>query len=257
MMDGFFIDPDVVRETGSRMPGPAMGTVMEDCKAESDGLVTAKVEYELGEKGKKTRKALVALEYTADKGGIWFLPEVGARVLVEFLNGDPDLPVITRCFASPDMKLPEGLPGEKNQKKGFQTRNGVGLWIQDEDKKQKVTLNVGGELTVSVDAEKKTISVGDAKGDNQLDIDTGQGMIRINAAKKIELAIGGTAALTIEKNKLTISSGTVSIEAGQSLKLKGQTAWIQGSQIQAKADASMKLESGAMLEVKGAMVKLN
>lgn len=52
-MDGFFIDPDVVRETGSRMPGPAMGTVMEDCKAESDGLVTAKVEYELGEKGKK------------------------------------------------------------------------------------------------------------------------------------------------------------------------------------------------------------
>ena len=77
MIDGFFIDPAPVRETGNRASGPAMGTVMEDCRAEADGLVTAKVEYELGEKGKKTRKALVALEYAADKGGTWFLPEVG------------------------------------------------------------------------------------------------------------------------------------------------------------------------------------
>lgn len=257
MIDGFFIDPAPVRETGNRASGPAMGTVMEDCRAEADGLVTAKVEYELGEKGKKTRKALVALEYAADKGGTWFLPEVGSRVLVEFLNGDPDAPVITRCFASPDMKPPEGIPAEKNQKKGFRTRGGVEAWIQDEDKKQKVMLSVGGALTVEVDAEKKTVTVGDSKGDNCLDINADQGVIRLNAAKKIELAIGGTAALTIENNKLTINSGTVSIEAGQSLKLKGQTAGLQGSQIQVKADASMKLESGAMLEVKGAMVKLN
>ena len=116
---------------------------------------------------------------------------------------------------------------------------------------------MGGELTVEVDAEKKTVSVGDTKGDNRLDIDASQGVIRLNAAKKIELAIGGTTALTIENNKFTIKSGTVTIEAGQSLKLKGQTAGVQGSQIQVKADASMKLESGAMMEVKGAMVKLN
>ena len=256
-MEGFFSGPSLVRETGNRVPGPAMGTVMEDCKAEADGLVTAKVEYELGEKGKKTRKALVALEYAADKGGVWFLPEVGSRVLVEFLNGDPDTPVITRCFASPSMKPPEGIPAEKNGKKGFRTRGGVEAWIQDEDKKQKVSLSVGGELTVEVDAEKKTVSVGDTKGDNRLDIDASQGVIRLNAAKKIELAIGGTTALTIENNKFTIKSGTVTIEAGQSLKLKGQTAGFQVSQIQVKADASMKLESGAMMEVKGAIVKLN
>ena len=67
----------------------------------------------------------------------------------------------------------------------------------------------------------------------------------------------GSTAIALEKNKLTLQSGTVEGNASQTLKLKGQSSSLEGTQVQVKADGSLKVQSGGIAEVKGSMVKIN
>ncbi len=56
---------------------------------------------------------------------------------------------------------------------------------------------------------------------------------------------------------MTVKSNNVTVEASQALKLKGQNSSLEGSMMNIKAQGSFKAESSAMLELKGAMVKIN
>nr|MDC2856848.1 phage baseplate assembly protein V [Ningiella sp. W23] len=54
--------------------------------------------------------------------GRLFLPRVGQEVLVDFINGDPDQPIISGAVYNADLMPPYALPGEKTQS-GIKTRS--------------------------------------------------------------------------------------------------------------------------------------
>lgn len=238
------------------MPGVVTGRVKENWDKKQPGKI--RVEYYLGQKGKMVTQWLpVMSQYVAPSAGAYFLPEVGTEVIIAFLMGRADCPVVLGCLWSSSAPLDKELPKEKNPTKSFKTKGGHEIVFSDEAKKEKLTVKTPGGLTVDLNDEKKTVTIKDKDGKNTLTLDSGKGTFFMDAEKKATLSIGGTAVFTMEKNQVTIKSGAVSLEGSQSLKLKGQTAQVQGSQLQVKADASMKLESGGMTEVKGAMVKIN
>ena len=105
--------------------------------------------------------------------------------------------------------------------------------------------------------EKKTIEIRDKDKKNSVTINGQSGEIRLNADKKMVLSIGGTAEITIKKNSVEIKSGTVQVTGNQSLKMKGQSASLTGSQVQIKADAGLTAEASGITQVKGTMVKIN
>ena len=43
------------------------------------------------------------------------VPRVGAEVIVQFLDGGPDRPIITGCVPNADNRQPWELPGNKTQ----------------------------------------------------------------------------------------------------------------------------------------------
>ncbi len=62
-------------------------------------------------------------------GHIW-IPRVGMEVMIQFLEGDPDRPVITGCFYNEENRPPYKLPAKKNWS-GIMTRSTKGGKMND------------------------------------------------------------------------------------------------------------------------------
>src|SRR5829696_965352 len=91
----------------------------------------------------------VAQTWSGNKWGTMFIPRVGMEVVVDFLEGDPDRPIITGCVPNPQAMPPYTLPDEKTKStiKTNSTKGGNGFnEFRFEDKK-------GGEQ-IFIHAEK-------------------------------------------------------------------------------------------------------
>jgi type VI secretion system secreted protein VgrG len=85
--------------------------------------------------------------------GAVFLPRIGQEVVVEFLEGDPDRPLITGSVYNGDNKPPYALPGEKTKStiKSNSSKGGKGSnEIRFEDKKGDEQLFIQGEKDVDI-----------------------------------------------------------------------------------------------------------
>lgn len=237
-------------------PGLVTGTVKELYDKNEPGKI--KVEYAIGEQGKMlTGWVPVMTPYTAAKGGLYMLPEIGTEVVIGFLSGRTDCPVVLGSLYCKAVERPANAVTEKNTVKVLRTKGGHEVRFSETEKKELLTVTTPGGLTVSMGDEKKTIEIRDKEKKNSVTINGQNGEIRVNADKKIVLSISGTAAVTIEKNTVDVKSGTVKITGNQSLRMKGQSASLQGSQVQIKADAGLTAQAGGITQVKGSLVKIN
>ncbi len=240
----------------NRMFSVITGIVRENWDKEHPGQV--KVEYFLGEKGKSGSSWVpVAMPYIWDKAGMYFLPEVGSEVVVAFQMGDRNSPIVIGSLWNKEMVLPEKTANEKNSIKKIRTKGGHEIIFSEEEKKEYMEIHTPGAMTVSLSDEKKEIAISDADKKNRIFISGEKGTVTVDGEKKLELSIGGQSLVTLEKDKVTITAGTISLKAKQSLKLQGQTTDIKGSSVQIKADGSLKAESSGVAQIKGSMVKIN
>jgi type VI secretion system secreted protein VgrG len=64
---------------------------------------------------KKSCPVRVAHAWSGKNWGTQFIPRIGMEVVVEFLEGDPDRPLVTGCVYNGDNKVPYDLPDNKTQ----------------------------------------------------------------------------------------------------------------------------------------------
>lgn len=239
-------------------PSIVTGTVKENWNADFPGRV--KVELVLGEEGKNVTGWIpVSMPYCGNGHGSYALPEVGAEVVVAFVMGNRNCPIVIGSLWNNKNKLPEETANDKNTIKRFRTKGGCELVFEDEDKKALVRVKTPGGFALCMGDEKKTISLQDEKGENGILIDCDKGEVTISAKNKIHIAAAGADMLLADGQgkKTVVTGGSVKVEADQELGLKGQNFTAEGSMVELKAQGSFKVESSAMLELKGAMVKLN
>jgi len=165
----------------------------------------------------------VASQWAGKQWGMIFLPRIGQEVMVEFVNGDPDQPVITGSLYNDDQMPPYSLPANKTVS-GIKTRSSPGGMpanyneIRFEDKKGEEALDIIAEKNLSLSAKNNMTNSADydmaiSAGHNlpfsvgqdltilagrNLTISAGQG-VGINAANDPTLAlnVGGTVAATL------------------------------------------------------------
>jgi type VI secretion system secreted protein VgrG len=80
----------------------------------------------------------VAQMWAGNKWGTMFIPRIGMEVLVNFLEGDPDQPIIVGCVYNPQTMPPYTLPDHKTKStiKSNSSKGGAGFnEIRFEDKK--------------------------------------------------------------------------------------------------------------------------
>ena len=198
---------------------------------------------------KKSCPIRVAHAWSGKKWGTQFIPRLGMEVVVEFLEGDPDRPLVTGCVYNGDNKVPYDLPDHKTQSgtKSHSSKNDNGynefmfedlkgseLIRMHAQKDHEVTINAnqtgyvgavelnspyqGGDQTWTVGHNRTwTIQKGDdyldvKKGNLKIDVDMGN--INIKAALgKIEIEAMQEIVLKVGANKIVIDQSGVAINA--------------------------------------------
>ncbi|HHO9726025.1 TPA: type VI secretion system Vgr family protein [Escherichia coli] len=142
-------------------------------------------------------------------GGIQ-IPRIGQEVLVDFKNGDPDLPIIVGRTYNQDTMPPWGLPGAATQSGFYSHTIGGGPTnanaLRFEDKP-------GGE-EVWLHAEK----------DQRIEVNNNEshwvGHNRLKVIDKTEIAIiGEKRSLTVQTDDISLAGGDKTIQTVQNLRL--------------------------------------
>lgn len=245
---------EMVPQWGGKM---TLGVVKENWDEKHPRMV--KVEYFLGESGQNVSGWIPVMSpFAGDGYGMYFLPEIGSQVLIGFLMGDGSCPIVLGGLWSPKNKLPEGTENKDNSKKIMRTKGGSQVEISDEKGKETVTVTTPGGLFLELRDEPMTITLSDKEQKNQLVIDGKKGEILANAEKNLIFQIGGTEIFSIKKQDVTVKGGNVTVEASQNLKLKGQAVKEEAAgTMELKSSGTVKVQSSAILQVQGQMVKIN
>lgn len=254
------------------MMGIVYGVVKENWDKKHPGMV--RVEIIQGETGKNLSDWIpVMAPYGGANFGAYALPEIGTQVIVAFELGNIYSPLVIGCVWNKGDPIPPETADEKNTKKSLLTKGGNRVLLSDEEGKEKIELETKGRLFVGLDDEKQTLTLRDEKGENSIIMDCKNGAITLLASKKLVLQVDKKPIITLEggAGSAKVKTGQISVEAEQSLKMKGQTTDLEGNSLNVsgqnvKAEGNMlslsgkgtlKAESSGMLQLKGSMVKIN
>ncbi|OUL99143.1 type VI secretion system Vgr family protein [Variovorax sp. JS1663] len=144
------------------MPGPQSAIVVgpqgEELHVDEHGRVKVHFHWDRSEKRNEKSTCWVRVSQPwAGKGwGGYFIPRIGQEVLVDFLNGDPDRPIIVGRLYNDDQPIPYKSPTQS----GFKTRStpggnpGTCNEIMFEDKKGEEKISIHAELDMSRSVER-------------------------------------------------------------------------------------------------------
>jgi type VI secretion system secreted protein VgrG len=195
------------------------------------------VQFHWDREPQKSCPVRVAQSWAGKRWGAIFIPRIGMEVVVDFLDGDPDRPLVTGCVYNGDNKVPYELPANKTMagwKSDTSRQNGGYNEFVFEDKQggEKIRMHAERDHEITVkNAETRTI--GEAftpakgspsrsttlkNGDDQLTIQMGDQIVSIptgNQTTTVAMAISTTAdaciTLTVGPSVVNISPGAISL----------------------------------------------
>ncbi|WDP91217.1 MAG: phage tail protein [Desulfobacter sp.] len=193
----------------SRYYGKYRGVVTDNNDPENLGRLRVRVPALLGET--ETGWALPCLPFggLADQGS-FSLPELDARVWVEFEAGDLHHPIWTGTFwqgADPPEEAAQAPPTTRV----FKTPAGHRLQFDDADGAEKIIIHHRADATIEID-ENGSISLADAGGNTiTLDARGGQFKIEDGNGNKMETSAAG---ITIEGTTIELKATQVMLGDG-------------------------------------------
>src|ERR1700733_4636444 len=201
-------------------------------------------------------------------GNLWgsiFIPRIGQEVVVSFLEGNPDRPLITSCVYNAQQQVPYTLPDNQTRTtlKSSSSKGGSGfneICLEDKAGSEEIFIQAQKDMTISVlNNESLTVTGTRTLNVTGSESHTNKADYTSNISGNFTLKVGGN--LTIEASgSISIKSGTdFTNTAGTSLTNKAGTDMMNdaGTTLTNKASASQTVDGGGMLTVKGGLVKIN
>jgi type VI secretion system secreted protein VgrG len=240
----------------------------------TDKYGRVKVQFHWDRLGKRDEKSScwvrVSQSWAGKRWGAMTIPRIGMEVVVEFLEGDPDRPLITGCVYNSDTMPPYELPANQSRTtlKTNSTKGGGGFnELRFEDKKGAEEIFVQAERDYNrVVKNNDTLKVGfqTAKaGDQTIEIKNDQ---NVEIGHDQTLEIGNDQTEHVKKNMSVTVDGkhvmkvgdTSLIEAKTSLLLKvgGSSILIEPAKITIKS-TMIAIEASALGTYKAMPLKLN
>ncbi len=275
----------VVRGTQTAV---VVGKAGEEVWTDKHGRV--KVQFHWDRYGKKDEKSScwirVAMK-TAGKGwGHVEIPRMGHEVLVDFLEGNPDRPIIVGSVYNDVMTPPYPLP-DKGVVSGIKTRSskdstGYNELIMD-DKAGEELIRMHAEKDLQVDVvndHTTTVKEGNQtntvkEGDQTNKVEQGEQTIEVDKDRTITVQAGdltttvkmGDITFKAKKGKVTIDGmKEIVLKCGPSqMKLSPSSIELKSPVVKVNADGMAefkaggmaKVEGGGMVQLQGGIVKIN
>ncbi|TBW36582.1 type VI secretion system tip protein VgrG [Siculibacillus lacustris] len=272
------------------------------------GIQTAKVVGEDGEEITVDKHGRIKVQFPWDRnkkqscwirvGRVWsgkqwgdlFHPRHGQEVVIDFLEGDPDRPLVVGTVYNADNMPPYPLPSEKT-KAGYKTNSTKGgggfneFHFEDKKDAEKIFMRAQKDLDVLVrNQETRTIGPvfptpqGESSrattlkfGDEELNVETGDRKVKIGHDEIVDIkndqkitvhntiAITATNKLTLtvgqstivmEPTKISISSTMIEVTSTASMKLSSLT-------LDSSSSATTTIDGGGLLNLSAGLVKIN
>ncbi|NVZ60344.1 type VI secretion system tip protein VgrG, partial [Pseudomonas edaphica] len=207
----------------------------------------------------------VSSGWAGDRYGGIAIPRVGMEVLVTFLEGDPDQPLISGCLYHKENQVPYPLPANKTRTvfKTLSSPGGGGfneLRIEDKKGAEQIFLHAQRDWDENIEHDQK-IRVGNERHDtvekNAYTELKAEEHRTTHADRKVEVRMDDH--LTIAQNQHVRVGTAQLVSAGNEIHLKaGEKIVIEaGMELTIKAGGSfIKLDAGG-ITVLGPVVKVN
>jgi len=171
----------------------------------------------------KSAWARLATPMAGKEMGLVIYPEKDDEVLIDFVNGNVNTPVIIGSLYNGKEKPPFDNADGENNIRTFVSRSGHVIEIDDKSGSEKITItDKSGGLIIEMDSSKETITV------------TSKGDINIKADSNFK-----------------VEAKDIEMKAGSNATFKA------GSALEASAGSSATVQGGGGVTVKGATVSLN
>jgi len=222
-----------------------------------------KVQFYWDRLGKKDENSScwirVSQPWAGKNWGAINIPRIKQEVIVEFLEGDPDRPIITGRVYNDDQMPPYTLP-DNMTRTTFLTRSTKGggssnfneLRFEDKKGSEQIFMNAEKDMDLRVEHDSREF-VGN---DRSLFVQKDQkekvgGEQDIQIAKDQNEKVGGDASLNVTGNQNVQVGQTMSLQVGQNLQEKsGQNyAHEAGMEIHLKAGMNVVIEAGLELTI--------
>ena len=189
--------------------------------------------------------------------GAIFTPRIGMEVIVDFLEGDPDRPIIVGTVYNADNMPPYTLPGNKTQS-GFKSRSSLKgtaanfneLRFEDKKGEEDIVfhaekdyhrsvehdddLQVGNNQTITIHKDRtETVEQGNDSvtiqtGDRSIEVSLGSSTLE--AMQKITLKVG-MSSITIDQMSITLSAMNIKIQGQLAVDIQGTMTTVTGSAV--------------------------
>lgn len=220
----------------------------------------------------------VAQMWAGQGWGALYLPRVGQEVVVSYVDGDPERPLVSGSVYNAVQTPPVTLPGKSTQstllsrstKKG---QAGNELRFEDRLDSEEFYIHATKDMRVLVENDLSTTLT---KGNETLTVTKGDRTVKVDAGNEIH-SVKGTRALEISGNEthtnkanftqtaegnyqlkvtgnLVIDvTGSITIKSGAAVEFKAGTNIVSkaGSNIVSKAGMNLQNEAGVALSNKG------
>lgn len=192
-----------------------------------------KVEVSLPSLRRKNVWCDVASFYASAGGGACFLPEKGDEVLVDFIDGDQNQPVVVGSLFSKKTPPPKALHG-RARARGLQTSSGAMVRFDDQGRVE-VTSASDVEVVAGRNVEVKAgkdVAVGAGhnagiESGNDFGVESG-GDVSVVAGRDVGVT-AAKAALVQAATKLTMKGLQVDVEAAAQVTVEGAQATLAGA----------------------------
>jgi type VI secretion system secreted protein VgrG len=251
-----------------------------------------RVTYHWGDPQPQSAWVRVVQKWAGPQYGAIWIPRIGHEVVIEFVDGDPDQPIITGCVYSKTNMPPYTLPDNMTQS-GVKTRSRVKdgadggseefneLRFEDKQGSEDIyfhaqkdfhrvvenndDLKVGNNQTIEVINDRTEVvkkgneKVTIEKGNRDIIVETGNDTHRIKQGNRQVTIDMGNDTLNIKMGNQTtkIDLGKSETEAMQSIELKVGQSSVKLDQMGVTIKGMMiKCEAQIMMETKGVMNKM-
>jgi uncharacterized protein involved in type VI secretion and phage assembly len=205
----------LIREEVQMLRAAELGVVQSQHPHESDGDSD---NYAVTVRLRDTGIVLGKVPVATSRLGTVAIPPVGALVLVQFIGGDVNAPVVTGTFYTDEDRPPANVDGQViwNLPADASPDDALRLEVSSADKKS-VVLKLASAVTVEIKDDDPAVSID----------------------------VGGNAQVTID------SDGKVAVTSAQSIEIKAS------SDVKLEAQGNFDLKAGGNMTIKGSVINLN
>lgn len=200
---------------------------------------------------------LPVLQTMAGKGfGLQFLPRVGHQVLVQYIEGNPDNPIIVGSLYNRE----NNIPWESATTSGIKTRttpqgnSKQGNELRFEDQKNNESIFVHAEKDLIVETNNDFISTVKGKTVSRV-----EKSVQLAAKEAIDISGDKTLTLASKENMSSQSEKDINIQAGENGKFSAKSVIsLNGETIEITASSKINLKvGGSKIEISNAGIELS